>query len=186
MWRKIKLLIIMVWPILLFAKDTERQLYRPFTETMKHPPAVVYTEKAGECAQQSLLIRREDAWRCIAEGKVYDPCFMKVYGTHHDVICPDFPWSGKSVKITVSTPLDNSQHRTLDMSRTYPWAVELATGEKCQAVDSNEIYDGLPVRYQCENDSKLFGYLQRCATTWKILQHSASGVTTAKIKKAWF
>ncbi len=166
--------------------NTERQLYRPFTETTKHPPVIVYSEKSGECSQQSQLIQREDAWRCIVEDQVYDPCFMNAYGTHLNVICPDFPWSGKSVKITVPIALNNRQHRTLDMSRTYPWAVELTTGAKCQAVESNEIYDGLPVRYHCENKSILFGYLQRCATTWKMLQLDARGVTTAKIKKAWF
>lgn len=40
-------------------------------------------------------------------------------------------------------------------SRTYPWAIELTNGEKCQAVESGESYDGLPLRYRCSGQTTL-------------------------------
>ncbi len=170
-----------------FAEDTELSLYRPLTETTKHLPVVIVDKKSGECSQQSQLIKREDAWRCVAEGKVYDPCFVQPFGSHLDAVCPESPWSSKGIQITVASPLDNKKHETLDMSRTFPWAIELTSGEKCQAIDTGEQFDGLPVRYRCDRNSELLGHVQRCESSWKMLQHvAANGVETAQIKKAWF
>lgn len=171
---------------LVFAADTELNFYRPLTESPKQVPMTVVAQKAGTCARQSELIKREDAWSCVAEGKVYDPCFVQPYGTHREAICPESPWSQQGIKITVAAPLDNRRHEILDMSRTLPWAIELSTGEKCKAVESNRQYDGLPVHYQCEGNTELIGHVQRCNEPWKMLQHAANGVDTVDIAKAWF
>lgn len=32
---------------------------------------------SGQCYEQSHIIIREDAWRCQAEGQLFDPCFVK-------------------------------------------------------------------------------------------------------------
>lgn len=169
-----------------FAADTELNFYRPMTETSKQPPLILVDQKKGVCQQQSKLIKREDAWNCVADNKVYDPCFVLPYGSHMEAVCPEAPWSSKGVKIKVTAPLDNKEHVPLDMSRTYPWAIQLSTGEKCQAVNTNKEYDGLPVHYQCEGNSELIGHVQRCDNPWKILKHAANGVDTAQIVRAWF
>ncbi len=168
------------------AGDTELSLYRPLTETDTHPAVERVIKKNGQCLTQSERIKREDAWHCEAEGIVYDPCFVAPYGSHLEAICPESPWSHQGVQISVASPLDNSNHQTLDMSRTYPWAIELTNGEKCEAVVTTKEYDGLPVRYRCEKQSELIGHVQRCNSTWKILQHAANGVDTVEIAKAWF
>ena len=170
-----------------FAEDTELSLYRPLIESANHQSAVIVAKKIGECSQQSQLIKREDAWRCVAEGKLYDPCFVHPFGSHLEAVCPESPWSNKGIQITVATPLDNKYHEALDMSRTFPWAIELATGEKCQAIDTVEQFDGLPIRYRCDSQSELIGHVQRCEGTWKMLQHAAAnGVDTVQIKRALF
>ncbi len=186
MYRQIILFLTLIWPALLFAEDTILQYYRPFTETNKQPPIMIVANKAGECWQQSQHVLREDAWRCVSEGRVYDPCFVKPVGSHLEAVCPDSPWSGKSVQITVVTPLDNSHHSPLDMSRNYAWAIELGDGEKCLAVDAGENQGGLPVRYHCDRQTVLVGHIQRCAAAWKMLQYNPAGITTAVITKAWF
>ena len=179
-------ILLMVVSRILCANDTELNLYRPLTETTKHPFLTVLEQKSGKCLKQSQLLVREDAWRCVANGKTYDPCFVQRFGAHLNAICPESPWSSRGVHITVDSPLDNSQHNTLDMSRTLPWAIELTNGEKCKAVESGERYDALPVHYRCDKEAVLIGHVQRCSTTWKILQHNANGVTTVEIDKAWF
>ncbi len=180
------LFLTLVWPAIVVADDTILQFYRPFTATTKHPLAVVAGTQSGECLQQSQRLTREDAWRCVAKSIVYDPCFVKPFDSHKEVICPESPWSAKSVQINVASPLDNSHHNILDMSRTYPWAIELTNGEKCQAVESGESYDGLPLRYRCSGQTALIGHVQRCAATWKMLQHNTVGISTVEIGKAWF
>lgn len=186
MRREVIWFLAIAWSAPLVAEDTQLSFYQPLTETANQVPFTIAAKKLGECHQQSQLIKREDAWRCIAEGKTYDPCFVQRFGSHLNAVCPESPWSSQGVQITVASALDNSQHETLDMSRTFPWAVELANGEKCQAVETSEQYDNLPVRYRCEKQTTLIGHVQRCENTWKMLQHAANGVETVQIKRAWF
>lgn len=170
----------------LWSQDTELKLYRPFGESTQQAPIVISHQSSGECWQQSQKVKREDAWRCMADGKIYDPCFVKQFGSHSEAICPQSPWVGSSIKINLKAPVDNSQNEELNMAEAYPWAIELTTGEKCQAIDEGGIYDGLPIRYQCDSSSVLIGHVQRCKAEWSILQKTASGVTTAMVAKAWF
>ncbi|VEG89617.1 hypothetical protein [Legionella spiritensis] len=183
----IAMIVMALWSSQLVAQDTELKLYRPFGEEMSHGRLIVSHQVGGVCIQQSMRIKREDAWRCIAAGKTYDPCFVRKFGSHLEAVCPASPWAGNGVLVKLDRPADNNDLVELDMSKTYPWAVELATGEKCEAIDDDETYDNLPVRYRCDSQTVLIGHLQRCKATWTILQRGITGqVTTAAVKKAWF
>ena len=186
MRREVVWFFTILYSTVLFAEDTELRLYRPLTETTSQPRVEMTEKKTGECWQQSQRIKREDAWRCIADGESYDPCFVQRFGSHSKAICLNSPWSTRGVEVMVATPLDNRQHEALDMSQTYPWAIELSSGEKCQSIESTESFDGLPVRYSCDRNTVLIGHVQRCNSRWKILQHSTGGITTVEIAKAWF
>lgn len=184
MWREVVIVLLILWSFGSVAADTELKFYRPFAEGVQ---VVIKKKISGECWQQSQRIKREDAWRCMAETKVYDPCFIKPYGSRKEAICPSSPWGMNGVQINLSSPADNSQHVALDMSEAYPWAVELMSGEKCQAVDEGQVYDGLQVHYQCHSShTLLIGRVQRCEAKWSILQRTPSGVSTALVAKAWF
>lgn len=168
------------------AKDTSLKLYRPFSASEGQASISVLASKAGYCPEQSKLILREDAWRCHAGGKVYDPCFVKPFGNRKEALCPQSPWDGDSIQITVKEPLDNIFHSRLDMSRAYPWAVLLSDGVYCQAVDRREHHDNLPVRYQCQDKSLLIGHLQRCDPRWQILQKKNQQIQSISLETAWF
>ncbi|CEG58215.1 hypothetical protein [Legionella fallonii] len=169
-----------------FADDTVLKLYRPFGEVVDQVPPSVKNVLQGYCDTQSQLIIREDAWHCQAEGKIFDPCFVKLAGNKMEAVCPQSPWVGDSVQINVATPLNNDNHVTLDMSRVFPWAVELVNGEHCQAVAPNEVYDSMPIRYRCSNQNVLIGYLQRCKSIWSMLEKTPEGVITVEFRRAWF
>ncbi|WP_454780259.1 hypothetical protein [Legionella sp. WA2022007384] len=168
------------------ANDTVLKLYRPYGDVSEQVVPQVKKELVGECYSQSQLIVREDAWRCIAGGKTYDPCFVKAGPNRTEALCPRSPWNGESVRIKVKEPLNNEQHITLDMSRTYPWGIELTNGEQCHAIKSEKIYDQMPVRYKCSNKNYLVGYLQRCKNVWSMLEKTPQGVVTVELSKAWF
>ncbi|KTC81501.1 hypothetical protein [Legionella brunensis] len=186
MLRAMTVAFMLISSFKLLAYDTELKLYRPFGEATQQAPIVINEVVSGQCWQQSQRIKREDAWRCMAAGKIYDPCFVKQFGSHKEAICPQSPWIGTSVKIDLSTAVDNSQNTELDMSEAYPWALELSTGEKCQAIDAGGTYDGLPIHYQCDSQTVLLGHVQRCKAEWSILQRTSAGVSTALVAKAWF
>ncbi len=186
MMQRVLLVLLFFCSFLVSAADTVLKLYRPFGEVTDQIPPKVKRKLTGQCVAQSQLILREDAWRCMAEGKIFDPCFAKVANDKTEVICPQSPWVGDSVQIEVVTPLNNENHVTLDMSRVFPWGIELASGEYCQAIEPNEIYDSMPVRYRCSNQNVLIGYLQRCKSTWSMLAKTPEGIVTVYLSKAWF
>ncbi|WED42006.1 hypothetical protein [Legionella cardiaca] len=186
MLRAVTLVVMLLGSYSTIARDTELKLYRPFGEATQQAPIIVQKEISGQCWQQSQRIKREDAWRCIADGKVYDPCFVKQYGSRTEAICPHSPWMGASIKINLTSAVDNSLNIELNMAEAYPWAVELTTGEKCQAVDEGGSYDGMPIHYQCDSQTVLLGHMQRCKPEWSILQRTPEGVSTALVAKAWF
>ena len=186
-----RLTVVMIFSLLgslsLNAADTELKHYRPFGEDNPLVPLIIKEKHSGQCWQQSQKIKREDAWRCSADDKIYDPCFVKQYGLHQEAICPESPWVGASIQLDLPQAVDNTGHSPLDLSRTYPWAVLLTSGIKCQALDEGGLFDNLPIHYQCDNQTVLFGHLQRCKMPWTILQRGGEGtVETVAIEKAWF
>jgi hypothetical protein len=186
MW-VIVLIFFIVFTPLSYTKDTEVKLYRPFGDVTAQEPLVVKEVYQAECLQQSQRIQREDAWRCHVLEKIYDPCFVKQFSSHKQAICPQSPWNGASVLLNLAMPVDNSQHHLLDISKTYPWAIELSTGEKCEALEEGGIYDNMPIRYHCNNQTELLGHLQRCKTIWTILQcYPGNQLKIAVVAKAWF
>ncbi len=90
------------------------------------------------------------------------------------------------MQIKVAFPLDNKQHQPLDYVTDTPLAIELTSGDKCHAVDSNDQYDGLPVRYRCERQGELIGHVQRCEGMWENATACCEWGGYAQIARAWF
>jgi hypothetical protein len=183
-----KILFLLLWCCSLSAaaEDTLLKLYRPYGDVIEQVAPVVKKTSQGHCLSQSKLIVREDAWQCEADGKIYDPCFVKAGNNRTEALCPQSPWVGDSVVIMMPSPINNEHNETLDMSRTYPWGIELENGERCLAIHTEELYDQMPIRYRCTNHNVLVGYLQRCKTIWSMLEKTPEGVVTVELIKAWF
>jgi len=168
------------------AQDTILRFYRPFIVSETQQPLKIKAEYGGDCWRQSQRIVREDAMQCDVDGTRYDPCFVQAFNAQQQILCIDSPRASEAIQINASAPLDTQSYKTLDMSRTLPWAVELHDGDFCLSTDSKEMFDGLPVHYQCEHGMVLIGSVQRCVAEWKILAHNARGISTAYIATAWF
>jgi hypothetical protein len=184
--RRVLLVALVLASHLAFGENTVLKLYRPFGEAQEQAIPKPVRSLSGQCLGQSLLNVREDAWRCQAEGKIFDPCFLKAVGPKTQVLCPKSPWAVESVAISVPSALNGAEHTSLDMSVALPWAVELVNGARCQAIESNEVFDGMPVHYRCSDNTILLGHLQRCKATWTMLEKTPKGVETAIFKRAWF
>jgi len=182
------LFLILSWflSVSIAAIPTELHLFRPMTETPHQPNVVINDIKAGECTEQSRRIAREDAWRCVVNEAIFDPCFVKPFGDRRTAICIDSPWAIKATQINVSYLLDNHNHATLDMSRALPFALELTNHDQCLRVESKESIDGLPINYHCDSGSVLIGPVLRCQSEWTVLQARKEGVSSSKIIIAWF
>ncbi|STY64952.1 Uncharacterised protein [Legionella taurinensis] len=75
--RVLMIILAILYSFRVMAEDTELKLFRPFGGTEQQIPLIIDKRLSGECWQQSQRIAREDAWRCLAEGQVFDPCFIK-------------------------------------------------------------------------------------------------------------
>lgn len=186
-----RLYVVMIFAIffssLSYALETQLKLYRPFGESTNQALVVIKETYKGQCLHQSHHIKREDAWRCVVNGNSIDPCFIQPFGHQKQAICPQSPWVGSSIAIDLAYSPDSSQQVPLDMSNAYPWAIEMLSGEKCQALDNGQMFEGIPVHYQCNNHSVLIGYLRRCKMPWTMLQRQSDGKTSsAVIRRAWF
>ena len=81
MFGKLSLSAIIFYSGLLFAADTQLNLYRPFAMSSKQVTPYITSTISGHCSHQSERIKREDAWHCISnEDVIYDPCFTKRFG----------------------------------------------------------------------------------------------------------
>ncbi len=180
--RGICFLMLFLSSFSLMAKDTELNYYRPYSQ----PEMVVSQKVKGHCDEESLLSQREDAWVCQAEGKVYEPCFAKTQRGARSVLCPASPWQKEAVEIKSAESLDGSLHSSIDMSRGYPWAVELENGLRCLGVRSSERFDNLRVHYHCSDGSQLLGHIQRCSPEWKMLRKSGKQINTILLTRVWF
>jgi hypothetical protein len=186
MKRQVFFLILILYVGALGARDTVLKLYRPFGDSTSKEALVVVRSLLGECSQQSKLTLREDAWRCVAEGQFFDPCFAPLGANQTRVLCPSSAWSREAVQIEVNSPLDNQEHQRLDMSRAFPWAIELADGERCHAIEANQTFDSMPIRYRCSNQNSLMGTIQRCDPQWSMLEKTPHGVVTKPLTFVWF
>lgn len=184
MTQRVLLIVLIFYSFLAAADDTVLKLYRPFGNGADAP--VVTKKLQGRCDMQSHLILREDAWRCHAEGTTFDPCFTKTGMKQTSVVCPLSPWSTENIQINLASPLNNEDHQSLDMSRTFPWGIELVNGDRCQAVEQLEYYDSMPIRYHCQSNATLLGTIQRCNPEWSMLEKNATDILSRKLRKVWF
>jgi hypothetical protein len=186
MGRQVVVFLLVGFVTSIFAQETELLYYRPYIVSYQQPSLSVASEQQGTCLQQSQLIRREDAWRCMAGGQVYDPCFKKPFSKQQDVLCVENPWSLQAIKVKLPAAINNKLHQRLDLSTAFPWALQLIDGEKCYAIMSDERYDGLYAHYICNDKSMLYGELHRCSSLWTVLKKEHEGLSMVNIAKAWF
>lgn len=184
--RILVMIFLIILPFAVFSDTTELKLYRPFGESGSQSALTAEIKRAGECWKPSEKIIRDDAWRCIAEGKIYDPCFVKKSQTGIEVRCPVSPWSDEVVEITLTGALPEQTLPALDMSVNFPWAIELGTGERCLAMEPGSVYETMDVHYQCNSEMIVMGHLQRCKKPWTMIGKKEAQLQTVVIVRAWF
>lgn len=136
---------------------------------------------------------RTEAWRCVADNEIYDPCFA-VAGLKEAVVCGADPARSLSefvLALTKPLPARSMPH----LAAPLPWMLELADGSVCAlATGTSAQVDGRDVPYECSDSqvctddrcpylTGLTTHLQRAAV-WKaekvIFRSSGSAVKLLK------
>lgn len=185
MVRVVVSLIFLVFTLTCVAEETETRLFRPFTEGAEHASFKIKEIVKGNCYRQSELMPREDAWQCQTVGKTYDPCFKKP-GNGNKLYCPQSPWNGDSTVIEAGIVVSNNHFDSVNMGDNLPWVVLLDSGVICKRSLKRGEYDQQPIQFLCQDNSFLFGRLQRCRAQWSMLMYDGKHDGTVNIKQAWF
>lgn len=146
--------------------------------------------RSGSCFTVSLTTQRRDAWRCSTKSLIYDPCFSssKVRGI---VLCPDGPWAGTGVRMTLTDALpDRAGLGRAPSTRLEPWALETVDGRRCLlASGATNVVQEQRLNYFCgRRRDALWGSPDRSSQPWTIFSAPPSAMQLTKragIRTAW-
>jgi hypothetical protein len=145
---------------------------------------------SGRCSPQSDALSNA-VYRCSSGSGIYDPCWSD-YSIANVMSCLLEPWSKSIVRIH-TVPGAVLPASNYSGARDEPWGIELATGERCLALQgAHDSFNGLIVDYGCTRDNHaLLRGLDRRTQTWRIRAVHYDGKTYVldgwvPITKAWF
>ncbi len=103
------------------------------TEVITFLPEEIPTDsQAGSCFTSALGLGREDAYRCMVENNIYDPCFVVDDDDNEEppVVCGADPTTGETgFVLELTEPLPEPDLGTSGVAQ--PWLIELADGTVC-------------------------------------------------------
>ena len=115
-----------------------------------HPAVPAGQHRAGDCWTESAAVDRAEAWRCVADNEIYDPCFA-VAELKEAVVCGADParnLPGFVLTLTKPLPTRSMPH----LAAPLPWMLKLADGSVCELITGTSAQvDGRDVPYECSD-----------------------------------
>ena len=98
------------------------------TQIIDFKPGVPEAVKPGLCwTRSNIPFARKDAWRCMSENKVMDPCFVANDG--ETIICGANPAQGEvGFKLDLTAPLPEATYELGPGTSNLTWMFETADG----------------------------------------------------------
>lgn len=103
-----------------------KEVYK--TQIIDFKPGVPKAVKPGLCwTRSNIPFARKDAWRCMSDNRVMDPCFVANDG--ETIICGANPAAGEAgFKIDLTSPLPKITHELGPGTPNLIWMFETADG----------------------------------------------------------
>jgi hypothetical protein len=123
------------------------------TQVTDFAPAVPKgPRQKGHCWTDSIAVDRADAWRCMVDNSIYDPCFSNPK-LKKAVVCDADPSQNKlGFVLNLTKPLPKRDSKPLPDK--LPWLLKLADGSTCEvSTGTTAFVDGVTIPYGC-SDSK--------------------------------
>ena len=119
------------------------------TQVIEYRPAIPEEEREGSCWTTSLTVPRADAWRCMVDSGIFDPCFALEDG--EVIVCGANPMTGEAgFKLNLTEPLPESELPAEPTNNA--WLVELADDTICGfATGATGTVDEKRINYLCRS-----------------------------------
>lgn len=144
----------------------------------------------GYCISGSeSLPGRPDAWRCATGGRILDPCFASATPDTAPLACATSPWSAEITLLMLTAPLPRDRANTKFDVVHAPWAFQLASGVRCQAVaGATGTIAGMQVSAACSDGSQIVGTPDRSGGRWRVyvMRDSTPSLEEQEIVAAWY
>jgi hypothetical protein len=163
--------------------QTEVRTFVPFDSQGRLDTALrVEGSMSGSCWVGSLVTSRPDAWRCMSDSRILDPCFEDTTSRTADLACVSDPQGGGVTVLTLTeTSPEEYRNKGAVPGEDDVWAFSLATGEICTrstGAGPPPIGD-LYARYYCggEPGTTVYGEIDKTSERWKVLVWRGSPAT---------
>ena len=141
---------------------------------------------AGSVASSS----RPDAWRCSSGNGILDPCYQRILGDEKQLACPvGGPWPANVVLLTLTQPLPPEPRKEARREETLPWALELASGQRCTLfTGATAPVAGMRINYGCPGGFQVVGDVDRSQTVWRVFLQGEKSIALEQVDVAvaWF
>ncbi len=149
---------------------TKVSVFRPYLKGKLAPGLrIVHTAK-GQCFAGSVADPRRDAWRCMVDNVIWDPCFSDTKVASW-VLCPvdGTPFGKRVERLALSKALPRTRGNRGLPGQGNPWAIKLRGGKVCTFLTGATFaFHGKRVNYGCDRDTFLAGSPNRSKATWTI------------------
>lgn len=172
---------------------TAIQLMRPLSTLSddRNEAFAVVARFSGYCSRGSETDQSPHALRCYARSHgPIDPCFPSA--TAQQAVCISDPWSKGIVLVSTQRglPVTHSLQREAVLKERRPWALELANGKRCAAVDGGTgTIAGLRIDYFCGSpDDGIVGSPDSSGEPWTVSYVSGGLQETFEVDvvTAWY
>ncbi|GCE30698.1 hypothetical protein KDA_61820 [Dictyobacter alpinus] len=139
---------------------------------------------AGDCWVTSLAAPRNDAWRCMVDSVIYDPCFSSP-AQKDFVLCDASPAGNTNgIKVKLTSPLPAS---TAENGDGKPWVLHLSNGAYCTFMTgATSLVGDERVNYACTDNALIPGFPKE-GTVWTVhvLHDGQKDPVTTTVLQAW-
>ncbi|WP_269846187.1 serine/threonine-protein kinase [Streptomyces carminius] len=126
-------------------------------------------ETIGSCWSSSESTMRLDAWRCIAEEEILDPCFAPDVGPEHEALLCMGASPTRMVRLTLTEPLPGNNFHIPGGPQISPIIIVLSDGNACRVMTgATTVVAEERMNYACEEGGHLYGEPDKTGAVWTI------------------
>lgn len=141
----------------------------------------------ANCWTGSLSSGRTDAYRCMVDSSIYDPCFEDSVDLSSVVSCPRKPYEKKTQRFKMKSKPEDNNDTFLRPDKNVPWYIILSDKRECRFITgaTGRIADHR-IDYECGDGESLLLPVQEKKGILQIGCTNQERIEICQIMEAWY